>query len=475
MKNLYVFTVALLFITVLAGCFQFGAVNAYSSADGVITSDTTWSRASGPWNLTGNVLIESGATVTIESGAVVNLNGYYIRVNGSLIIQSGVTLNMGISGSNVGNIQVNGVLSARGTSSNPIYFNGCIYYWDSLYAPPSISSVTYAASSSAWNEQSGTGCIIEYAIINRTAVTATSSIKFSHNQLSGSGIYAASGSPIFSNNTVQGGFGIGGGSPTIANNIIYGYIWIDSGWNIGNVVITSNYIKNTNPDYPYATAAGIAVLGTINTNSEKILIEKNVITGSGVGIDLIYHEAQDITTPITIRYNTIQSNDVCIQIAGKFNPTIINNNLYSNHTCIKLSPASRDISAVQNYWGTADSSTTPSLIYDYSDDFNLGKVAYTPILTSPDTTAPDPDKPIPQADLSAISSPTANPTATPAPANPTQNPTTNPSTPATNPTTGQSENFSLDWTTTAIIALLALIAVLLAVNVLYLRRRAVKP
>jgi hypothetical protein len=211
MKNLYAFTVTLLLITVLVGSLQLGAVKASSSADGVITSNTTWSQSSGPWSLTGNVLIETSATVTIESGTVVNLNGYYIRVNGSLIIQPGVTLNMGVSGTNVGNIQVNGVLSARGTSSNPITINGDSYSWGSILAPPSTSTVTFAASSTPWNEQSSTGCIIEYAILNKTGVIINSSVKYSNNQLNGSGLSVASGSPVISNNKIHAAVNLGGG------------------------------------------------------------------------------------------------------------------------------------------------------------------------------------------------------------------------------------------------------------------------
>jgi hypothetical protein len=476
MKNSGIFFIAVLGFALVCG-FQIPSTEAYSSVNGVISSNATWSRETGSWDLTGNILIDSGATVTIESGATVNLNGYYIRVNGSLIVQSGVTLNMGVSGSSVGNIQVNGVLSARGTSTNPIYFNGGIYYWDSLFVPPSTSSVTFMATSTAWNEQSGSGCIIEYAVMNRTGVTAISYIKFSHNQLNGSGISAASGSPVISDNIIQAGLSVGGGSPTIANNIIYGYIWMDSSSNIGSPVITSNYISNINPEYPYATAAGIAVLGASYSNSGQILIEKNVITGSSIGIDLIYRETQNVDKPLTIRYNTIQSNDACIQIAGKFAPTIINNNFYSNHTCIKLTPASRDFSAAQNYWGTSDSSAIPALIYDYYDDFDLGKVTYTPLLTSPDQTAPDPDQPLPKADLSGT---TTNPTANPTQPNPTPSTTTKPSNPQATPTitdtSAQPQTpLGADWTTITIITLLVLVAVLLAVNILYVRRRAAKP
>ena len=87
---------------------------------------------------------------------------------GSLVIQPGVTLNMGVSGSSVGSIQVNGILSVRGTSTEPIYTNGGIYYWGSLFVPSSTSSVTFMATNTAWNEQPSSGSIIELRRMNRT-------------------------------------------------------------------------------------------------------------------------------------------------------------------------------------------------------------------------------------------------------------------------------------------------------------------
>jgi hypothetical protein len=112
---------------ILVSTAHFGAVHASTEVTGIISSDTTWTKANSPYNLTGNVLIDAGVTVTVEADAVVNLNGYYIRVNGTLIIQPAATLNMGVTG-NVSYIQVNGVLSARGTSASPIHFNGAAHY-----------------------------------------------------------------------------------------------------------------------------------------------------------------------------------------------------------------------------------------------------------------------------------------------------------------------------------------------------------
>ena len=64
-----------------------GLAQASTDVSGVIGSDTKWTKAGSPYSLVGNVLVENGATLTIEAGATVNLNDYYIMVNGTLRAQ----------------------------------------------------------------------------------------------------------------------------------------------------------------------------------------------------------------------------------------------------------------------------------------------------------------------------------------------------------------------------------------------------
>lgn len=407
-----------------AGIAYISSVKASTEVIGIIDSDTIWTKANSPYNLTGNVLIDSGVTVTVEADAVVNLNGYYIRVNGTLIIQPGATLNMGVTETHVGNIQVNGALSARGTSASPIHFNGAAYYWESIFVPPSLSSVTFAGSSMAWTEQTGSGCIIENAVMDKTGVTISSSIKCSNNQFSGAGISVAGGSPVISHNVLSSGvsISIGRGSPFIANNQLNGgYISISD--NVDSPIITSNVISNPDPQWPSSTSACISIIGgAFQYNNGLILIEKNALKNSQTGVELIENENYDINRPITIRYNTIENNEVGISITDRFFPTITNNNIYNNNVSIKLSSfASRNVTATNNWWGTTDTQAISQSIHDFEDDFNLGKVTFIPFLTSPDPNAtPDPNAPLPTP------TPEQTPAASPTPT-PHQTPTSTPS------------------------------------------------
>jgi len=473
-------------------------VTAQASTDisGILNSDTTWTKANSPYNLTGNVLVENGVTVTVEADAVVNLNGRYIRVNGTLIVQEGVILNMGVTGTSTGSIQVNGALSARGTSAQPIRFKGAAYYWDSAFVPPSLSSVSFATSSLSWNEQTGLGCIIENAVMDKTGVQIGSSIKFSDNQLSGAGIAVTGGSPLISNNVMSNGvsISISRGSPTIASNQLNGgYIRLYGDYGIGSPIIANNTISNSDPQWPYTTSAGISVAAGSLSNNVLVLIEKNIIKNSHGGIEVLYNgyensrnqitiqnntladsekgialsDQRSSSTITTITYNNIYSNNVGIFIATISPQTIINNNIYDNNASIKLSWPSNDINATLNWWGTADAQAINQTIYDFKNDFTLGTVNFVPFLTAPNQEAmPEPNPSVTPTPL-PTSAPSQTPTNTNSPS-PTQQPTASTSQtvePTFTPTIETYINYVYGLTAAIIVLIIAFIGLLI-----YLRR-----
>src|SRR5262249_5610897 len=82
-------------ITVLLGTFYSSAAFA-TGVSGTITSNTTWSLVQSPFDVTSDVTVDSGATLTIEAGVVV-----YFGLGTNLIIK-------------------NGALKASGTQATPI-------------------------------------------------------------------------------------------------------------------------------------------------------------------------------------------------------------------------------------------------------------------------------------------------------------------------------------------------------------------
>ncbi len=223
---------------------HFGKAQTSTPVSGIVTKDTDWIKANSPYNLTGNVLISNGATVTVEEGTTVNLNGYYIMVNGSLIVQQGAIINM----PNAANIQVNGVLSIEGTSSDAVYIND--------------GFISFTAECTSWNDQTGTGCIIENANFSLASIAITNTVKIANTN----GAYMAihDGSSVITNNS-HCGFAIYSGSPVISNNHIDAAITVID----GSPLISNNTI--TQRVYPY----GIMLEGI-----EPVTISDNVISGA---------------------------------------------------------------------------------------------------------------------------------------------------------------------------------------------------
>jgi outer membrane protein assembly factor BamB len=64
------FFYAMLFLSCIISIDTLGQTN----VSGVISANTTWTKAASPYNVTGNSLVSSGATLTIEPGVVVNFS-----------------------------------------------------------------------------------------------------------------------------------------------------------------------------------------------------------------------------------------------------------------------------------------------------------------------------------------------------------------------------------------------------------------
>jgi hypothetical protein len=141
--------------------------------------------------------------------------------------------------------------------------------------------------------------------------------------------------------------------------------------------------------------------GTVN-------IQRNLIKNNDYGIVCSSDDN------MTIEYNTIVGNSVGVSAPGT-STTIAYNNIQDNNINMKAATANGD--AKNNWWGTTDAQSISQSIYDFEEDFNLGKVTFTPFLAYPDPSAsPDPNAPIPTPPAQTPStSPTPTPTSSPSP------------------------------------------------------------
>jgi hypothetical protein len=349
---------------------------------GTITSNTVWTKADSPHTLTGNAFVEKETTLTVEAGSIVNLNSFNICVNGTFIIQEGVTVNMGTKDAA---IQVNGVLNAKGTSSAPIFVNGAVGYSASV-APASYSSIRFSPSSAGWNEEAGTGCIIENTRLNSTSVIAENSLKLSNSTISGSELSFSGGSPIIISNTISAVISFEEASPIIANNNISGgFISLGSN-NAGSAVVTDNTISDAKTSQLGSTA-GIAV-----GYWKHMYIQRNLVTNCFAGIQIATDNPVAKTSSI-VGNNTFTNNLIGIWVLNRYTPAITYNNIYNNDFNVRLGDisnnltdteiaqyATNDIDLSNNYWGTNDQEAINRSIYDSKNDFELGKINFVPYL-----------------------------------------------------------------------------------------------
>jgi len=359
----------------------------------VISSDTTWTKANSPYSLTGPVDV-SGVTLTVESGVTINLNNYYI--------------------------QVDGTLRAIGSNSDQIHFNG--------------GQITFTSVSNGWNEQTGSGCIIENAILSSTYLTINgvspkifrntfdgvfdkagiyidgrgtenyqTSPVISNNTIvgvfKGTGIYVLESTPVISNNTIiniglegTGNNGIlCGGSASISDNVISGWAFNDGG-GIGTVAPLPNY-KIYHFIYP--------------------TIERNVITNNVRGLTLGSDVSQGGNIEI-IQNNTIANNSIGLYIWSAPFSIIQNNNIQNNtQSNVYLGKYSGRVNATYNWWGTTDTQAINQTIHDYKNDFNLDTVSFIPFLTTPYNGTPPLLSPTPTPSISPSDYPTQQPTIEP--------------------------------------------------------------
>ena len=398
-KNLF----SLLLVSSLLGLsllvsMPLGLAQSGTNISGIIKENTTWTKANNPYSLTGNVAVEKDVTLTIEPGVTVNLNGHYIRVNGTLI--------------------------AIGRSlDNSILFNS--------------GSVEFTDESTGWDSQTGNGGIIKNAVINGS-LTCYGSPMVSQNTIKGV-ISVNGGSPTINQNTLSGWIIVQAGSPIISKNILLGGYSFGVGISSGNAIVVDNTISGSFPD------AAVGVGGGSPT------IERNLISN-----DLSYGAPNNVqaglrisgsSSPI-IKQNTIIKNLIGIYLDGTPKPTIVNNNIEDNSDNVRLRPSTQvNIYAANNWWGTTDSAVIDQKIYDYNDDFNLGKVTFTPFLTEANPQAsPDPNAtiPTPSTDFATPTSTSQNPTATP---------------------------IGLNWAEIVIIVLCGVMAVLLAIAFVFFKKK----
>ncbi|MBI5463766.1 MAG: right-handed parallel beta-helix repeat-containing protein [Ignavibacteriales bacterium] len=238
-------------VSLLAGARENTAL-ADTTASGYISADTTWTAANSPYSVTGNVIVRSGVTLTIEPGVTVKFDADKA-------------------------LQIDGGLIAKGTSASPITFTGgkdastgTTAKWAYILFSDSSTDATYSTSSGDY----ASGSIMEYCTVEYaggTSVSDNGAIRMNNahpfinyctiRNNSAPGIYAynIAGTLKITNSTITDNKGTGvsfshsGGATTISGNTIKNNTASSGGgiftsW--GTVTLTNNTISsNTSSSY----------------------------------------------------------------------------------------------------------------------------------------------------------------------------------------------------------------------------------
>jgi hypothetical protein len=395
-------------LTILFGCVLVESISlagASTLINGIIKSDTTWTKTNSPYELTGPLGIMSGVTLTIEPGTTINLVSNFLDVNGTLI--------------------------ARGTTADPIIFDGGFLCLNSICT--------------GWDEKTGQGSIIEHAVATKIFcdgspkitnsriwdleisggaplvennvfteilhIADNSTAKISGNTIEhdvNADLFWSS-KPVLTNNHIDGGINVGGyGSIVIANNTIgtlENVVYQGTSIEVSHVHadIIGNYING------YVTVEkGGQIIGDTRASAT---ISNNVFSGSGIRLqgsgiiennlikDVTGGTAIEAANDATINNNTITNCDVCIAFSGDDEGThsVSFNNFIGYKTNSLKWGSSNEGDAKNNCWGTTDSNTISQSIYDNKNNYNLGAVNFTPFLTQANPQAApyiDPNGPV---------------------------------------------------------------------------------
>lgn len=279
--------------------------------------------------------------------------------------------------------------------------------------------------------------------------------------LSSSTLLTVVGNATITSNIIYGDIAIGVGSSIIWNNTITG-VPSGSGYqpddgvlrlsSATDAIVSNNRITGTSLRIPdYASLGMRPDLGPFYTNYGIVCngnqtVTNNVISGCTKASILVNGNA-------SIQKNTLNDKGIILD-APKAN---INYNNFEGGAGLYLwEHAQGAIDAANNWWGTTDRAAINQAIYDYNDDFNLGKVTYEPFLDTPNSNAvPDSNMPMPTPTPRSIPISTSSPTLTPTQPN----------------SRFMGDLSSLDLEQSVIIALVVVIAALVVVVVVLLRTR----
>jgi len=334
---------------------------------GHISENTTWAFPDSPYIVVEDTVVEEGVFLAIEPGVVVKFAGETtLVIDGVLIARGNTTHKI--------------TFTSNSSTPNPGDWKGIKFRASSTDSVLSWTIVEYAGSDwygdwAVYIEGSSVrlvNCVIHsniYAVEARSgALLIVQNCNITNNMY---GIYSRSETQIyastFSNN--EEGVRIGG-----AHVKVYGSTFSNNGKAIREYV-SGSYLYLTRSEISN-NIDGVCWISHVEI-SESVISHNN-------GTGIISHDWDSFR----IINSTISDNKQNGITCEGYNPAqkeIHFSNIFNNtpYDVVNNLEYGFDINATYNWWGTTNETLIDENIYDYYDDYNLGKVLYKPYLRVP--------------------------------------------------------------------------------------------
>jgi hypothetical protein len=385
-------------------------LNAQTNVTGVISLNTTWEASKSPYNVTGNITVNSGINLTIEPGVTVNYTGNFrIQVKGG-IISNGTEINPVIFNGNT-TLGTEKMILFRNATFDNSSFKYCHFT-----GPQNAIQLADEIGGSSEDSPKNSGILqIENAVFINSGIRTKGYFSFAslnitnskfNNCVITSEYYSESvtlnnctvdktvfnynynaGFKIYNSLITNSFFNINGSwqNPSLLIDTSKVYNTQFSGSD-GQVTINKSIIIDSPLNLPNAnidiTNSILSFNGSIvptGINTRKATISNTVITGRGAGTGIEING----TSQSSITNSLITDTDTGIRIQGTSgNFDFQNNNFINNKRFALENLTSRYIDAPNNYWGTTDPTEIETIIYHYNDDDTKGTVTYDPYLQS---------------------------------------------------------------------------------------------
>ena len=307
-NSLFVLLATFLVFGAFASVYRLVPAAKATYVEGTITQDTDWTLVDSPFIVSGNIIVNPGATLTIEPGVQVRFgDNFSMTVNGGII--------------------------ADGTSDRIVQF----------------TSNEANANAGAWGtiqisgtqQSSITNCIVEYGQTGITLEGGSLNLQNDSVRYNSNGTVVNGGSIIIendeiSNNTIDGISIAGGIQVTVQNNVVSS--------NGNGIDLTGDLTGNINIAQNNISLNGQSGIVLEADAYQNVAIFQNSVSSNNYG----FHVETNASTYIIHNYISNNTEGIFYE-AGNGHEAHFNN-IYDNSMGMHVSPQA-SVNATYNYWG----------------------------------------------------------------------------------------------------------------------------